>query len=218
MVNSKWCLIFDMDGVLVDSEAVIEEAARLGLQEYGVFAKSEDFKPFVGAGEDRFIGGVAEKYGVTYHTDMKKRVYEIYLEQVEHKLKVYPNTVPLLKKLVEIGCHFALGSSADRIKVNANLNVANIDMNWFKGIVTGDDVVHKKPAPDIYLKAAALLGAEPKHCIVVEDALNGIQAAHAAGMKCIGITTSFTKEELKANHADFICDDLLDIIGILELM
>lgn len=216
MSEPKWSLIFDMDGVLVDSEAVIEEAARLGLQEYGVFANSDDFKPFVGTGEDRYIGGVAEKYGVTYHTDMKKRVYEIYLQQVERKLKVYENTIPLLKKLMENGTTFALGSSADRIKVEANLKVAGIDRAWFKGLVTGDDVVHKKPAPDIYLKASQMLGVDPQHCIVVEDALNGIQAAHAAGMKCIGITTSFTGEQLKEHQADFICEDLLEIIEILN--
>lgn len=211
-----WKIIFDMDGVLVDSEAVIEEAARLGLAEFGVTAQAEDFKPFVGAGEDRYIGGVAEKYGVAYHVGMKKRVYEIYLQQVDKKLKVYEETLPLIKTLMEKKIQFALGSSADRIKVEANLRVAGIDTNWFGAIVTGDDVTHKKPAPDIYLKAADMIHGQKEKCIVIEDAVNGIQAAHSAGMRCIGISTSFSKEHLLAEGADFVCDNLLDIILILE--
>lgn len=67
-------IIFDMDGVLVDSEPVIRMAAIRGLKEYGVFAKPEDFDPFVGAGEDRFVGGVSEKYGVPYVPEMKALV------------------------------------------------------------------------------------------------------------------------------------------------
>ena len=121
-------VIFDMDGVLVDSEPVITEAAILGLREYGVQAVPEDFIPFVGTGEDRFIGGVAEKYGVRYKPEMKKRVYTIYLEIVQDKIKIFEGVHELLRKLRDMGIRFAVGSSADRIKVDANLKAAGIPM------------------------------------------------------------------------------------------
>jgi cytidine deaminase len=77
-----------MDGVLVDSEPVILAAAIACLTEYGLRVKPEDFVPYIGAGEDRFIGGVAEKYGLIYRKEMKERVYQIYQEIAPKKLKI----------------------------------------------------------------------------------------------------------------------------------
>lgn len=204
-------VLFDMDGVLVDSEPVILAAAMAGLAEYGVQAKPDDFMPFIGAGEDRFIGGVAEKYGLVYQTEMKTRVYRIYQEIVPLKLKVYDGVVVLLTSLQSQGLKNALASSADLVKITANLRVAKISEAFFATIVSGEDVVQKKPAPEIYLKAAQKIGIPAANCIVVEDALNGIKAAKAAGMKCIAVATSFTKEFLQREKPDFICSQISEV-------
>ncbi|NLK63460.1 MAG: HAD-IA family hydrolase, partial [Tissierellia bacterium] len=180
----------------MDTEPVICEAAILGLKEYGVTAVPDDFKPFVGAGEDRFIGGVAEKYGLAYKPEMKRRVYEIYLEIVKDRIKVFDGVHGLLKLLKEKEIPMALASSADRIKVDANLKSAQIPMELFKVIISGENVEHKKPAPDIFLKAAQAMGKNPISCVVIEDAVNGIAAAKAAGMKCIAVVSSFSREQL----------------------
>ena len=177
-------VIFDMDGVLVDSEEVIEAAAIKGLSEFGVSAKHEDFIPFVGAGENRYVGGVAEKYGVPFSLEMKARVYEIYVEMVPEKLKVYDGIVQLLSDLKARSFKLALASSADQIKVDANLKAAGINKEIFSSIVCGEDVILKKPFPDVFLKAASMMGSIPADCVVVEDAINGIRAAKAAGMSC----------------------------------
>ena len=71
-------VLFDMDGVLIDSESIILEAALEGLKQFGVYAKPEDFIPYIGGGETRYLGGPAEKYGVPYDPQMKPVVYEIY--------------------------------------------------------------------------------------------------------------------------------------------
>ena len=71
---------------------------------------------------------------------------------------------------------------------------------------------HKKPSPEIYLTAAQRVGIEPRHCLVVEDAINGVQAAKAAGMLCLALTTSFTAEQLK--QADWICSDLSEALNL----
>ena len=206
--TSPNAVIFDMDGVLVDSEPVINAAAILGLAEYGVHAKPEDFIPFIGTGEDRYIGGVAEKYGVDYMPEMKARVYDKYLEIVADKLKVFDGTKGLLLNLRDDGIVMALASSADRIKIDANLRVAGIHPSYFSVIKSGEEVTEKKPSPEIYLTTAQKLGCLPKQCIVIEDALNGIQAAKAAGMKCIAIASTFEKCLLEKENPDFICDNI----------
>lgn len=204
----KYSVLFDMDGVLVDSETVINEAAIIGLKEYGINARPEDFIPFVGAGEDRYIGGVAEKYGVKYKSEMKERVYQIYLDIVDEKIKVFDGVIGLLDMLKSNKNKMALVSSADLVKINANLKAAGIAKDYFDAIISGEDVQHKKPSPDIYLHASKKLGTKPENCIVIEDAINGIQAAKAAGMKCIAVTTSFSRDIIAKEQPDYICDNL----------
>lgn len=208
-------VLFDMDGVLVDSEPVINAAAIAGLAEFGVHSKPEDFIPFIGTGEDRYIGGVATKYGVPYRLEMKERVYQIYLDIVDTQIHIFEGIHELLVILKEKKMRFALASSADRIKINANLKAAHIDPSLFEVILSGEDVQNKKPSPDIYLLAANKLGVPSSDCFVVEDALNGIQAAKAAHMRCIAVSTSFSAEQLVKENPDFICKDLFEVRKVL---
>ena len=204
-------IIFDMDGVLVDSEPVITKAARLALLEYGVVAQDADFHPFTGMGEDRFIGGVAEKHGVPYQLAMKRRTYEIYLDIVDNEIGTYPGIPGLLRALRGMGLKTAVASSADAVKVRANLPAAGIDTDLFDVLCSGEDVVHKKPAPDIFLLAAQKLGIPPQACLVLEDALSGIQAAKAAGMMCVAIATSFPEARLLTAGADAVLRQTMDL-------
>ena len=212
----KYSVLFDMDGVIVDSEPVILKAAIRGLEEYGVHAKPEDFVPFIGAGEDRYIGGVANKYGLAYHTDIKKRVYDIYDEIVSDNIKIMPGIKDILAILKRERYSVALASSADLRKIKANLIAVGIEMQIFDSIVSGEAVVNKKPSPDIYLKAAEQLNKTPDRCIVIEDAVNGIEAAKAAGMKCIAVETSFTKEKLLTAGPDYVFMDMEEVLYNLE--
>jgi HAD superfamily hydrolase (TIGR01509 family) len=218
MMNGIEAVLFDMDGVLVNSEPVILAAAMACLAEYGLQPKPEDFVPFIGAGEDRFIGGVAEKYGLTYRKEMKKRVYQIYQEIAPEKLETYQGVVELLNRLKQNGIHCVLASSADRIKIQTNLKVAHIHEDLFSIIVSGEDVELKKPAPDIYLIAAQKINIPPASCIVVEDALNGIQAAKSAGMQCIAVCSSFNRQTLLKVKPDFICDQIADVGEVIKLL
>ncbi|MBQ4517909.1 MAG: HAD-IA family hydrolase [Clostridia bacterium] len=203
--------LFDMDGVLVYSEPVTKRAAIEVLAEYGIQAKLEDFRPFIGAGEARFVGGVAEKYGVPYEPAMKDKTYAKYVEYVKEGLTVYPGAKEVLATLKAGGHKVALCSSADFIKIEANMKGADIPLDWFDALVCGDDAERKKPFPDIFLAAARLLEAEASRCLVIEDAINGIQAAKAAGMRCAAVTTSFNREQLTEEAPDFIIDSLNEI-------
>ena len=216
MFEKVRALIFDMDGVLMDSEPVIKAAAIAGLKEFGVNAKIEDFEPFVGMGEDRFIGGVAEKHGVPYRPEMKKRVYEIYVDIVADELGIYEGIQEFLSEMKERGYVLALASSADKIKVEANLKVTGIPVSLFSTIICGEDVEKKKPFPDIYLYAARQIGVPPENCLVVEDAISGIKAAQAAGMQCIAVSSSFDRETLEKEGADLVVDNTVEIASILK--
>ena len=203
-------VIFDMDGVLVDSEPFISKAACLMFAERGLKVSEKDFEPFVGMGENRYIGGVAEKYGEKIDIlEVKKRTYDIYLEIIVDNLKPLPGVFDFISKCTENGIKIAVASSADLRKVKGNLTEIGLPLERFNAVVTGDDVEKTKPAPDIFLLAAKKIGLNPAECLVIEDAVSGVAAAKTAGAKCLGITSSFTEEELK--DADYFAADLADI-------
>jgi len=190
-------ILFDMDGVLIESEWLMRATAMQSLAEHGVQAKHEDFLEFTGTGEDRFIGGVAEKYGLTYDPSMKERAYDYFGQRVMEETDVPEGVKEMLETLHARGLKLAVCSAADRRKVMYNLMAIGIGEDKFSAIVTGSDVKRKKPFPDIYLEGARQVGMEPVDCLVVEDAISGVQAAHAAGMDAAAVPTTFSLDELR---------------------
>jgi beta-phosphoglucomutase len=200
-------VLFDMDGVLVDSEEYIRRAAVLMFQEKGYQVAPEDFLPFTGMGEDRYLGGVAEKHRIPFDLEREKaRTYAIYADLVRAKLEPLDGVHEFISTCLERGLKLAVASSADPVKVNINLDEIGLERSLFQAIVTGLDIKHKKPAPDIFLKAAELVGANPGRCLVVEDAISGVEAGKAAGARVLALTTSFSAHEL--SDADWISSTL----------
>jgi HAD superfamily hydrolase (TIGR01509 family) len=205
-------VLFDMDGVLVDSEPIINAAAIRALAEFGIQARPEDFQPFVGAGENRYVGGVAELHGKTFVPDMKRRTYDWYLKLLPSMGKAFPGARDLVERLGQRGIACAVASSADSVKVEANLTqVLGVPLARFGALVTGEDVIRRKPHPDIFLEAARRLNVPPPACCVIEDAVNGVEAAKAAGMRCIAVTTSFPAATLAAAGADLVRTAIAEI-------
>ena len=203
-------VLFDMDGILADSEPFICQAAIMMFAETGLIVLPDDFKPFIGTGENRYIGGVAEKYGLNIDIEkVKARTYAIYLEIIHGKLKPLPGAVGFVRKCSNLGFRTAVATSADAIKMEANLKEIGLPSSAFNATINGLDVENKKPFPDIYIKAAERIGLKPEECLVVEDAVSGIKAAKAAGCKCLAVTTSF--ERAKLSEADWICKSLEEV-------
>ncbi|MDR1505894.1 MAG: HAD-IA family hydrolase [Treponema sp.] len=224
-------VIFDMDGVLTDSEWFIAEAGSLMFKErYGIDVSHEDFAPFVGHGENRFLGGVAEKYKLKDFDIVKdkERTYEIYCEIIKGKLEPMPGAVEFVYKCRELGLKTALATSTDYVKMAANLEaigLINMQMradqvglaaalgaaarnNAFDAMVNGLDVERQKPFPDLYLEAAARLEVDPADCWVIEDSTGGVTAAKVAGMRCLGLLTTYPEADIKNAGADRIVKDL----------
>ena len=209
-------VLFDMDGVLLDSEQAIRTACIEALKEYGISAQHEDFFPFTGMGEDRFIGGVAEKYGVPYCLEMKERAYSIYGEIAGEQVILFDGIRDMVMELKQRGYGLAVASSADQIKVSINLKCMGLSAEDFQAVVTGSDIRNKKPDPEIFLTAASRIPADPARCVVVEDAPSGIRAGKAAGAVCIGVTSTFDEGLLREAGADFVVrhtPEILDLLG-----
>jgi len=203
-------VIFDMDGVLTNSEPLINTAAIAMFKEKGLMVHPEDFLPFVGTGEERYVAGVAEKYHFPLDAvAAKQRTYEIYLDLVPSQLEAFPGVHDLVRRCRRADLRLAVASSADKIKVVANLKKIELPPETWDAVITGERVEQKKPAPDIFLTAARDLGVLPAQCVVVEDAVNGIEAAKAAGMRCVAVAQTFPAERLQA--ANIVRDKISDV-------
>jgi len=196
-------VLFDMDGVLLDSEEYICRAGIMMFREKGYEVSPGDFLEFTGMGENRYLGGMAEKHGIPFELEKDKaRTYEIYGDLVAGRLKPFEGVVDFLEKCRSRRLKMAVASSADPTKVYINLEEIGIPASTFGTVVTGLDIEHKKPAPDIFLKAADNLGVSTSDCLVVEDAVSGVAAGKAAGARVLALTTSFSAKDLSA--ADWI--------------
>ncbi len=200
-------VLFDMDGVLVDSEPFICKAAILMFKELGHNVSPDDFVPFIGMGENRYIGGVAEKYEIKIDIiKAKSRTYEIFGNIVKGQLYPLPGAREFIGKCLDRNLRIALATSADKVKMEVNLKEIGLPPETFNSIITGLDVENKKPFPDIYIKAAERLGLKSHECLVVEDAVSGIKAGKAAGCKCLAVASTFEASAL--SEADWICNSL----------
>lgn len=203
-------ILFDVDGVLVNSEAFIAEAgARMFSELYGADVDPSEFAPFIGTGEGRYLGGVAETRGIAVDVPRAmRRIYELYFEVIKGRLQAVPGAVELVRALRPAGIKSATATSADRVKLDANLDAIGLREDDFDTLVCGGDVTRKKPYPDIYLEAARRLGVAPEDCLVIEDAVEGIKAGVAAGCTCVGLSTTFPASVLAAAGAALVLPDL----------
>ncbi|XP_074572149.1 protein SUPPRESSOR OF QUENCHING 1, chloroplastic-like [Curcuma longa] len=194
-------VLFDMDGVLCNSEELSRLAAVDVFADMGVSVTTDDFIPFMGTGEANFLGGVARAKGVKGFDPeaAKKRFFEIYLAKyAKPEAGIgFPGALELIMECKRRGLKVAVASSADRIKVDANLAAAGLPVSLFDAIVSADAFENLKPAPDIFLAASKNLNVPESECIVIEDALAGVQAAKAAQMRCIAVTTTLPEGKLQ---------------------
>jgi HAD superfamily hydrolase (TIGR01509 family) len=203
-------ILFDMDGVLVDSEEYICKAGMVMFEEKGLNVSPEDFKPFIGMGENRYLGGVAEKYGLDHDIEeIKARTYEIYDELVKGMLQPLKGVTAFIEKCRAKNLKMAVATSADEPKMLINLRELGFSKDDFDALIDGTKVERKKPDPEIYLKAAIAIGLSPAECLVIEDAVSGVKAARSAGSKCVAVMSSFDEKELQ--EADWVVHDLEQI-------
>lgn len=211
-------IIFDMDGVLVNSFPVSVRSALEALKGLGIRVKKSDLTQYIGTGEKNFILGPCKSFGKENLASQGiAEFYRLFNEYVKTDLAVFPSVHRVLSALKSAGFKLSLASSSEREKLSETLSSAQIREDIFDVIVSGSDVPEKKPSPLIYLKTVEKLGAKPQECIVVEDALSGVFAAKSAHLPCLAVTTSFSKELLLDAGADYVSDDLSELLEYLNL-
>jgi HAD superfamily hydrolase (TIGR01509 family) len=201
-------VIFDMDGVIVDSEPYSMQALIDTLRQYGVEPTEDELQRSYGRRvRDDFVDYFS-RHGVTADVNIAiAHKHARYYHLAAGHLKPLPGVVALLRRLRDHGYSLALASSGDRVKVAFGMQALAL-IGSFEAVVTGDDVSHSKPDPEIYLIAAQRLRVPPAACIAIEDAPAGVKAAKRAGMRCIAVTNSVVSDRLY--KADLIVDSLAD--------
>jgi HAD superfamily hydrolase (TIGR01509 family) len=203
-------LIFDVDGILGDSEGLAKRASvRVFAEMYGTTVDPDDFTEFIGTGPHRYMQGVAEKHGVAIDLDAAIEArHRHFVALLESGVDIrFPGTHALIAEArADAGWKLAIATSSPRAKALVTLEAARVDTSAFDAIIFGDMVTHKKPHPEIYLAAMAAIGLGPEVCVVIEDAITGIQAAKAAGCACLAVTNSFGGAQLA--QADRVVDSL----------
>jgi beta-phosphoglucomutase family hydrolase len=185
-------LIFDCDGTLVDTMPTHYLAWSAALEAQGAHFPEDRFYTMGGMPTTEIIKVLNKEYGYTMdvdftHHDKERR----FLEMVESVIEI--TAVMDIVRAHHGKVPMAVASGGTRIVVDRILEAAGL-RKYFDAVVTTDDVLHSKPAPDIFLKAAELLGAKPEDCIVYEDGVPGIEAAKRANIRCIDIRVLFTTE------------------------
>lgn len=181
-------VLFDMDGVLVDSEPVHAALVIELAKARGIALSEADFNDYVGRSPLNQWEDLCERYRLE---ERPEEIAAVQIETYYQRVKAgraparMPGAVELARALKAAGLKLAVASSNASRTVDAVVHALSLEGD-FLAWVGGDEVARPKPAPDVFLEAAARLGVEPSACVVIEDSAHGIAAAHAAGMRAIG--------------------------------
>ncbi len=201
----KQAVIFDLDGVIVDSEPLHKEAWKRIFKEEGIELNEEDLKDSIGTTNHILLKKVlAEKNLKVDFKEWYKRKAEEYKVLLRKKSRSFPGVSALIKKLNRKYL-LAIASSSWRENINFVLNKLALK-GYFKIIIGRENVENHKPHPEIYLLAAEKLNVPPERSIVIEDSVVGVEAAKTAGMRCIAVCNSYPQERLK--KADLVVNSL----------
>ena len=194
-------VIFDLDGVLADSEGIHilawEEIAR----EYRLPEDRLPLHDWIGYPDTEIVKEVVREHGLSVTPEqLLERKREIFRCLIAENLKPIPGSVEALSELDSLPLGVATSSS--RSEADLMLRILGI-VERFRVVVTGDEVKRSKPAPDSYLLAARHIGIAPQYCVAIEDSSSGVQAARRAGMTVLAVTTSLPAQRLAAAHHIF---------------
>ena len=203
-------VIFDCDGVLVESEMLGLQSLQMALDDTGLALPLTSLTRFSGRSHHETLRELEQESGIPLlGRDLDERMHDHYVGLVRSRgLNLCPGISEFIGELKRKSIPFTLASSGPRRKVAFSLRSVRLDSE-FPRFICGDDVSRAKPAPDPYLAAAALLQINAGHCLAIEDAPNGIRSARAAGMMVVAVKNTFQEDVLA--EADLIVDDVRQI-------
>jgi HAD superfamily hydrolase (TIGR01509 family) len=209
-VRSGWAVVFDCDGVLVDSEPLGQSALEMVTRKYRLPVNSRELSRYCGCSDLATYSDLVARYGsFCAPGEFLAEIRAAFDRTIKVQgLRMCPGVNELVGSLRNEGIPYGVGSSGQLASIRTSLSVAGL-YNLFSVVVASDHVARPKPDPDIFLEVARRLQADPIKCIVIEDTPTGIEAARNAGMACVAVTTSFPRAVLR--EADWIIDTLLEL-------
>jgi HAD superfamily hydrolase (TIGR01509 family) len=206
----KYGVIFDCDGVLVDSEKISCAAAALTLNQFGVKTDLQEIEQFIGRTNHEFLRYFEARDGITLDYERINRAVRDHYFRAAEDLQPMPGIERLLQELTAAGVAIAVGSSGAQAKIRFSLEKTGL-LQYCPILCSAVEVAKGKPEPDLFLWAAERLGLPPENCYVVEDSLFGVTAGKRAGMFTIGYTASFPEPELHKAGADWVIGDYAEL-------
>ncbi|MCD4795789.1 MAG: HAD family phosphatase [Candidatus Cloacimonetes bacterium] len=201
-------VIFDMDGVIIDSEPIYHKVEKKLFKRLGIKISEDEHYSFVGMSMDLIWEKILSKNKLKLN---KEELIKLHTDnmigsfQNEEKLTPLPDLIELIERFIDNDFKIALASSSSGILIDIILKKLEIK-KFFEVIISGEDVENGKPFPDIFLLTAKHLGIKPSECLVIEDSKNGVSAAKKADMKCIGFQNSNSGMQ-DLSVADMIIDN-----------
>ncbi len=215
-----YTVLFDWDGTLADTRQVIVTTFQQVVQEIGASASADFIERRIGTGAERTFKEILKADNKSFDEALIKRLLKRKIEaeiKLGDTVRLFPGALELLKAL-QGKTRVALASMNNRAVIEHLLDAMKI-RDCFEVILTVDEVKKFKPNPEIFLKCAEKLEVEPKDCVVIEDSIFGVQAAHAAGMKCIAVLTGvYSKTELEIAQPSLIVNSLTMKKQILDFI
>lgn len=208
---TKKAVIFDMDGVLIDSESIHVAVDQAIFSELGIRVSDEEMSQFIGVATTDMWPILKERYKIETSVSTLVKMSEVRKVEAFKKMTEKPiEGIPaLLKELGSKGYHLAVASSSPMVHIDLILRTIGIK-DCFQAFASGEEVKRGKPAPDVYLEAALLVGVEPGACYVIEDSERGVHAAKAAGMICIAYDNVKSINQ-DYSEADYVVSAIEDI-------
>jgi HAD superfamily hydrolase (TIGR01509 family) len=210
-------VIFDCDGVLVDSEPLSMRADVMLLKQHGIeMSEAEAHRRFVGTTFQSMLDMMTKEHGTVFPQGLHEAKNRMVDDLYRRELKIVDGVADLLRVIRGRGIAVSIGSNSPKMRVALAIELTGIGRH-FARIISFEDVKNGKPAPDIFVKAAALSGFAPAECLVVEDSITGVTAALASGTKVVGFVGTHAEPEkhaaaLKALGVEHVISRMADVI------
>ncbi|ATW52936.1 haloacid dehalogenase [Streptomyces peucetius subsp. caesius ATCC 27952] len=206
-------MIFDCDGVLVDSERICVEVDAMIMADLGVaFTEAEIVELFVGSSAEVYTAVVEERLGRPLERGWQRKYEHLYDAALADRLTAVDGVTQALADLTVPVC---VASNGDHDGIRRSLRIAALSGHFEGRVFSAADVSRGKPAPDLFLHAARSMGADPARCAVIEDSAYGVRAARAAGMRAFGYCGGLTPAARLAGPGTVVFDDMRDLPGLL---
>lgn len=207
-------LIFDMDGVLIDSEPLHKRAKELAFQEIGVVLPESVYDSYKGRPDRTMMPEVLASLGRSRDSDQVMRRKKEFFEQIEHEVHPIAGAADFVRWA---SAHFRLALATSATPRNRGMAMRMLKLeDCFQAIVDTDRFHRAKPDPEIFQVALRDLGLRPSDCWVIEDSIAGVGAGKAAHTFTIGITTTFSREALMVAGADLVVDSFTELQEVLQ--